>query len=221
MSRKSQNRISTRRIIINYNMIKKNSNNLKKLTLLFAISLLALNIAAYPALAVEAISSTSNIERGRQTMGQMMGANYDSMDEFMDQMMGENGTQSMYELMGKINTSGLSASDTKPLSDFMTACQSQSANNYNVGGMMGNWNWNNMMGAGLGVGGLFLVLGGIVMVIFWVIVIMAGVALLHWLANYLKGDTGASGKAMEILKEKYAKSEISKAEFETKKKDLA
>lgn len=204
-------------------MIKKVSNSFKKLALISAVLVLTLNIAVVSALAADApasiISSGSNIERGRQIMDQMMGGNYDSMDNFMDQIMGENGAQSMYDMMGKISAAGLIAADTKPLSDFMSACQSRSANNYSAG-MMGNWSWSNMTGAGLGIGGIFLILGGIIMIIFWVIVILAGVALLRWLASYLKGGSGASGKAMEILKEKYAKGEITKEEFEAKKKDI-
>lgn len=206
-------------------MIIKNSINLSRLGAIFASVILIINLAISGAFAIETpdsnIGSASNAERGRQIMSQMMGGNYNSMDDFMDQMMGENNTQSMYEMMGKINASGLTASDTRPLSDFMNACRSQSSNNYGFGGMMGNWNWGGMMGTGLGVGGLFLALGGIIMIVFWVIIILAAIALLRWLINYLQGkNNSASSHAMEILKEKYAKGEITKEEFEIKKIDL-
>lgn len=91
---------------------------------------------------------------------------------------------------------------------------------FSAGGMMGDWDRNDMTGTGWG-GGLFLVMAGIMMILFWAVVILAAIALLRWLADYLKGGTGTSNKAMEILKEKYARGEISKQEFEIKKKDLA
>lgn len=87
---------------------------------------------------------------------------------------------------------------------------------YSFGGMMGNWDWDNMMGFGFG-GGIF---GGIMMALFWIIIIMASLAFLRWLARDLTGSANSSNKAMEILKEKYAKGEVTKEEFETKKKDL-
>jgi len=80
------------------------------------------------------------------------------------------------------------------------------------GGMMGDWGWNNMMGWGFG--------GGMIMILFWIIAILAIVALLRWLAENLNNNKDTSNKAMEILKEKYAKGEITKEEFETKKKDI-
>lgn len=88
---------------------------------------------------------------------------------------------------------------------------------YSFGGMMGgNWDWDDMMGFGFGGG----ILGGLMMIFFWVIVIMAGLAFLRWLARDMSGNTGSSKTALDILKEKYAKGEITKEEFETKKKDI-
>ncbi len=88
---------------------------------------------------------------------------------------------------------------------------------YVSGGMMEDRDWNDMAGWG---GGLFFVMGGIMMILFWAVVILAAIALLRWLVDYLRVAPAASNKAMEILKEKYAKGEISKEEFETKKKDI-
>lgn len=214
-------------------MIKKIYGKVKKLALVLAISILAINIAAYSALAAISPTSTStptptpgvssNIARGQQMMNQMMGTNYNSMNDFMDQMMGRSGAQSMYEMMGRIDAAGLNTNDTRPLRDFMNACQSQSSG-YNFGGMMGNWNWSNMMGNGWGINSIFLILGGIIMIIFWALIILAAVALLRWIINSLKGDVRYPGfrssGAMEILKEKYAKGEITREEFEAKKKDI-
>jgi putative membrane protein len=77
-------------------------------------------------------------------------------------------------------------------------------------GMMGNW--------GMGWFGM------IFMMIFWVLVIIAVVFLIKWLIQ-----TSGSGKttqqkgsgAVEILKERYARGEIDKAEFESMKRDLS
>ncbi len=77
-------------------------------------------------------------------------------------------------------------------------------------GMMGNW--------GMGWFGM------IFMVVFWVLVIVGLVFLIKWLiqttSSRKTGDRMGSS-AIEILKERYARGEIDKAEFEAKKKDLA
>ncbi|MBI5817242.1 MAG: SHOCT domain-containing protein [Candidatus Yonathbacteria bacterium] len=68
----------------------------------------------------------------------------------------------------------------------------------------------------LGMGGF----GWLGEILWWVLVI-AGVV---FLVRYLKHSKGwnCSGKrALDILKERYAKGEIDKAEFEAKKKDLS
>jgi len=79
--------------------------------------------------------------------------------------------------------------------------------------MMG-YGWNNMMG--WGGYGLF---GGIFMIIFWVLIIFAVFILLRN-GIVTKNDTKEKSP-MDILKERYAKGEIDKKEFEEKKKDLA
>lgn len=65
--------------------------------------------------------------------------------------------------------------------------------------------------------------GWIFTLIFWVIIIMAIV----WAVKHLVAGGGPHGlhmsgedPAMQILKERYAKGEIGKEEFEAKKKDL-
>jgi putative membrane protein len=200
-------------------MIKKISEKLKKIILILTVFALMLNIAVYNVFALENTDLNPNTIRGRDIMSQMMGANYNSSNDFMEEIMGSKGTQSMYEMMGKITASGLTVSDTQPLGSFITACQAQSTGNYRTEGMMGGWNWDGTAQTGMGVGGLFLVFGGIIMIVFWVIIILAAIALIRWLINFLKGS-GTSSKAIEILKEKYAKGEITKKEFEAKKKDL-
>ena len=59
--------------------------------------------------------------------------------------------------------------------------------------------------------------GGIMMVAFWVLLI----ALIVWVIREIGGKNSRSNSnALDILKERYAKGEIDKREFEEKKKDL-
>lgn len=82
--------------------------------------------------------------------------------------------------------------------------------------MMGyGWNsWNNPMGNWGGYG-----FGWILMIIFWVLLVLGSVALVRHLVS--QKTTGKSNMPIDILKERYAKGEIDKKEFEEKKKDLS
>ena len=65
----------------------------------------------------------------------------------------------------------------------------------------------------------------IFMSIFWILIIVGLVYLAKWLIYDSKGEKfrihrPSDPRAIDLLKERYARGEIDKAEFEAKKKDL-
>ncbi|OGJ60352.1 hypothetical protein A3A67_03830 [Candidatus Peribacteria bacterium RIFCSPLOWO2_01_FULL_51_18] len=75
-----------------------------------------------------------------------------------------------------------------------------------------------MMGYGFGFGGL-APFGFLLMILWWVFVMVAIVALIKWIAS---GSGMFREKSpLDILKERYAKGEIDRKEFEERKKSLS
>ena len=58
----------------------------------------------------------------------------------------------------------------------------------------------------------------LMMLVFWGVAIVAVVLGLRWLAG--QGETSPSDRALEILRERYARGEINAQEFEAKRRDL-
>jgi putative membrane protein len=56
--------------------------------------------------------------------------------------------------------------------------------------------------------------------IFWVLVVLGVVYLVKMISGRGKREEAAQETALDILKKRYAKGEISKEEFEEKKKDV-
>lgn len=81
-------------------------------------------------------------------------------------------------------------------------------------GRYGDWGYGQMMGFGFGFGWIFTI-------IFWVLIVWAIVAFVRAISgksgDWMKNEEDS---AMKILKDRYAKGEIDKEEFEQKKKDI-
>lgn len=164
---------------------------------------------------------------GEYFMGQSIGdaSRHIAMNEMMKSMMGEQGEEQTHIAWGK-RGSGCDTSAAFPAQGvgFMPMMQM----------MMGGWSSptglnqgnNSMMNFGFTPFGGF---GGIFMFVFWGLIIWAVIALVR--GNFGRGhmcghdhgdDSHGKGKSpLEILKERYAKGEIDKKEFEERKKDLS
>ena len=89
------------------------------------------------------------------------------------------------------------------------------------GGRYDDWHMGPGMMGGWGMGWF----GGIFMMIFWVLILVGLVFLIKWLIQSTSRgkleEGGGAGRALDILKERYARGEIDKAENKTKKADLS
>ncbi|MBI5077565.1 SHOCT domain-containing protein [Candidatus Falkowbacteria bacterium] len=155
---------------------------------------------------------------GEYFMGQSIGdtSRHIAMNEMMKSMMGEQGEEQMHIAWGK-RGSGCDTSAAFPSqgTGFMPMMQM----------MMGGWSSptgsnqsnNSMMNFGFMPFGGF---GWIFMILWWVLIIAGIVALIKWLSGQSRGNHDHEKSPLEILKERYAKGEIDRKEFEEKKKDL-
>ncbi|MDP4007894.1 MAG: SHOCT domain-containing protein [Candidatus Peregrinibacteria bacterium] len=152
---------------------------------------------------------------GEYFMGQMTGDSHEAMNNMMIAMLGEEGEEEMHVAMGK----------------RMSDCEPNAAMPQNMmmgGGMMGDWsnssalnnnltNPMSMMNFGFAP---FAGFGWVFMILWWVLIIAGIVALVKWITGQNKTESENNKTALDILKERYAKGDINKKEFEEKKKDL-
>lgn len=164
---------------------------------------------------------------GEYFMGQMMGNAHEAMNNMMIRMMGEEGEEQMHIVMGK----RLSGCDTSaafpsqsigfmPMMNMMWGGWSSSSglNQSNPEGKQASYGAGNYM-----MNFRFTPFGGfgwIFMILWWALIIFGIVALIKWLTSQSRVPHNNGRSSLEILKERYAKGEINKKEFEDKKKDL-
>ena len=151
---------------------------------------------------------------GEYFMGQSIGntQRHAAMNRMMISMMGEEGERKMHIVLGK-RYSGCDPNAQTP-SDGLGFMPMMWMMGGGDNSMMGYGGWNNMMG-----GGSFGILGWIPMLAFWLLLILSVIALIRYLGGLgKKSDQGKS--PLDILKERYARGEVNKKEFEEKKKDL-
>ncbi len=155
---------------------------------------------------------------GEYYMGQSIGdtSRHIVMNEMMKRMMGEQGEEQVHTANGK-RFSGC---------DISAAYPTQNAGFSPMMNMMwGGWPFssgfnqsnNSMMNFG---SSLFGWLGWIFMILWWVLIIAGIIALIKWLVGQSRGPRDYGKSAIDILKERYAKGEIDKKEFDEKKREL-
>jgi len=158
---------------------------------------------------------------GEYFMGQMMGDAHSAMNEMIMRMHGEEGENQIHVAMGK-RLSGcdpnaiISAQEQgwMPMMQMMWGGWSTPFNTNQLNNHM-------MYGLNNGMGGGFSIFGGFFMIFWWVMIVVAVVALVKWIMHQ-SGTRNFQGKsALDILKERYARGEIDKKEFEEKRKDLS
>lgn len=140
---------------------------------------------------------------GEYFMGQWAGSSHEAMNQMMIRMMGKSGEEQMHIALGK-RQSGCDLNAQLPAGGvgFMPMV-----------GMMQNF----------GGGWFSFVMSLIFTLLLWLLIIFGIIMLIRWL---IKGGRGGSsmdnndGSAMQILKERYAKGEINKEDFEKMKKNL-
>lgn len=139
---------------------------------------------------------------GEYFMGQSIGntERHAVMNQMMTNMMGEDGEKQMHITLGK-RSSGCDANAPLPSGYGMPMMWWMMRGGGNP--MMGYGGWGNWL----------------FMLVFWAILVLGVIALIRYLG--VSGRRDNEGKTpLDILKERYAKGEINKKEFEEMKKEL-
>ena len=159
---------------------------------------------------------------GEYFMGTMAGKSHAAMNAMMIQMHGEDGEEQIHIVMGK-RLSGWDAWGAFPMESlgWMPMMSMMFPLRQGFEGQGGNWSsffnnnsTNNMMNFGFGFG----IFGWFFMIFWWVLIITGIVYFIKWLVRQSGGGSGKS--ALDILKERYARGEISKQEFEEKSREI-
>ena len=158
-------------------------------------------------LTCDTLSDEQYAALGEYFMGQMMGDSHTAMNQMMIRMMGEEGEEQMHVVMGK-RLSGCDTSAAYPVSGtgFMPMMNMMMGGGFN----MMNFGWGSSMP---------FFGGGVFMILWWLLIIAGIIALVKWMMSQ-GTPQHRSTSAFDVLKERYAKGEINKQEFEEKKKDL-
>tara|TARA_B100000745_G_C20114333_1_gene381430 strand:+ start:691 stop:1233 length:543 start_codon:yes stop_codon:yes gene_type:complete len=143
------------------------------------------------------------------------------MQQIEDQALGDELHEEMESLMTKLMAGNLTESEINRVVELMD--ENPGPGSMMMGRMMGmgtfgsginSFNKNSMTGYEMSGFG-----GGIFMILFWVLVVVGIIVLVRYTVNNtIKSESSNNG--LDILKERYAKGEIDKDEFEVKKKDL-
>ncbi|MCR4328264.1 MAG: SHOCT domain-containing protein [Patescibacteria group bacterium] len=166
---------------------------------------------------------------GEYFMDGMMGNAHEAMDQSVRDRAGAEGLRAMHETMGE-RFSGCNpdavyeGSDGYGMMGLWGGNASNSLENVKtVKNGVGSAPWGypvyNMMGYGYGFGHMGTS-GWIVMFLFWALIIAGIVMIVRWATSVSGSNVHRKGLALEIVKERYAKGEIDRKEFEEKKKDL-
>lgn len=139
---------------------------------------------------------------GEYFMGQWAGSSHAAMNQMMIQMMGESGEEQMHVALGKRQSGcDLNAQLSSGRARFMPIVETMQ-------NFRGGW--------------FSFIVSLIFTFLLWFLIISGIIILLRWIIT--GGKDGRmekeNGSAMRIIKERYAKGEISKDDFESMKKDL-
>lgn len=165
------------------------------------------------------------------------------MNTMMEQMMGKENEEHTHVAMGKrLSECDTSAAIPTGGTGFMPMIQMMIPLRQGFGGQVGGWpaspdewakrGWSSPFGSNQSNNSMmnfgFTPFGWVFMILWWVLIIAGIVALIKWLTNQSCGtrdheklfDLTHGRSPLEILKERYARGEIDKNEFEKKSLEI-